>query len=347
MKNFQKNLKTFGAAALAFFASASLALPAPAPLPVVGVAVNEVAATQTEVGRQAVNDMMIFWAEKSGGSQEGFETYLKEKIFGKTFPGVVGPDIWGGSATRTYILDGHHRASAAARILYDDYDTLPSAVQKVMNREMQAAWQASPQMKFQVAVEKTFSSANDLVTDFAVSGRGQLPPGVRLDKAFAEALEKMRSGSATAIDLQQVLAGYQKMAPTLAALKDNPLRSAVGATFFNAGINSDSMVPYIEFVTAEKIEKKLLLRGVNLTSENSTSPEIITEVKRAIFEDKELLDFLRSVPRQGTDAAATLKNKTDNLAQFEKALEKYNKEKAASDATARMLDCVKLFEAVP
>lgn len=261
------------------------------------VDVSRIAATQAEVGETAVTKMMNFWAEQSGGTPEGFRQYLEQKVVAKAFPGVNGPSLWEAGGTRTYILDGHHRASAYNRILMQDYDALPEAVRKVMSREMQASLRADPAMRFRIDVQRTYASGDELVKDFARNGRGQLPASVRAEPAFSRQLENLRLGQP--VDPAPLRRGYASMARSLSELRDSPLRSAVGNAFFQSGIDSDRMIHYIEFHTAEKIEATLRGRGITVTAANAASPEIEREVRKAILGDKKILAFLKEHPRHG------------------------------------------------
>ncbi len=304
MRNFMS--KTFLSALLFLLAAF------PALAEVMPIDITKLAATQSEVGREAVTKMMVFWAEQ-GGSPEGFQKYLATKIVGKPFPGVSGPSLWG-QGEMTYILDGHHRASAYNRILTDDYDKLPDGIKKVLSRDAQAALRADPNMRFRIDVQKNYATADELVKDFALSGRGQLPPSVRNNPEFQKAFENLRRGQTP--NMAALRTGYSSMAGSLSSLKDSPLRSAVGNAFFKAGVDSDRMIHYIEFHVAERIEGTLKARGIVVTSANSVTPEIEREVQRAIFDDKAVMKYLRDNPRGAGQATLNIEMMNKAEAKF-------------------------------
>jgi hypothetical protein len=239
-------------------------------------------------------------------------------VLGSPFPGVIGPDLWSGEGQRTYILDGHHRASALYRVLFQDYDSLPGEIKQVMTREMQAAWQADPGMHFKVGIEKTFSKAEGMVLDFLLSGRGQLPAAVRNVPEFARAKANLEKGALEPGDIEALIRAYRSMASHLSSLKNSPLRSAVGNAFFEAGIDSVYMINYMEFITGERLEDWLAARGIVVNDQNSVTPELSRELRAAMLGNAEFVDFLRGSARPGHEA--------DNRAMLDKALEKYKSE---------------------
>ncbi len=283
--------------------------------------VSAVAATQAEAGHEAVTSMMNFWASKAKGDPVAFERQLRE-VAARPFPAISGPSLWNPGERRVYILDGHHRASAIHRLLHDDHASLPKAVRDLMSPQAQKDFAANPEKKIPIHVklDRSYPDPHDMVRGLVIRGYGQLPAAIRNNPEFAKAYAAVRDGKPA--DTAALIAGYKNMAPYLKDLRDSPMRTAMGNALYRAGIDTDLMVSYIEFLTAERIEKELAGRGIKVTKDNATSPEITAAIQAAILGDKATMEFLVGSSRPGKETA--------NAEQLRKAAEKFANENAAA-----------------
>jgi hypothetical protein len=216
------------------------------------VSVNEISPTQTAVGKAEIEGMILDWASRVETQQE-FRALLSSKIQSRVSPGFVAPCLWDSAKQAHYIKDGHHRAAAVHKILYSRWDELPPRVQTLMDQKTQLSWQSAEDLKIKLVIEERYSNLDELLNSFRTNSFGQIPPELQTEK-FLEAKKnwKMKDRDSR---FKTLLGVYQRMAPNLSKLQDNPWRSAVGSTFFELGIRGEFFENYIEFKVAEEIQK--------------------------------------------------------------------------------------------
>lgn len=240
----------------------------------------EIATTQTSVGKAEIENILREWSIDANGDPERFRAILQSKIHDRVSPAVEGPNLWKGSQPTLYLCDGHHRASAVYRILFSDWKTLPTEVQKLMPESLQQEWRKREDLKIRLGVDQKYSSHKELVEAFRRGSVGQIP------------FEQEQLGKLQPSTLEQQIQLYRQMAPDLASLKDSPWRSAIGNAFFRLGLKGEHFDHYIEFHVAEFLERKYPELSKDL--ESPLSPKTQQKLERIFQKDLELKTFMDS-----------------------------------------------------
>ncbi len=244
------------------------------------MALPEIATTQTAVGKAEIEQMLLEWAAQAEGNPEKFRSILRAKIHERVSPAVEGPNLWQGNEKTIYLCDGHHRASAVHRVLFESWETLPAAVKNLMSKELQKNWRNLPDLKIRLEVKQKFTTRRDLLQAFREENIGQIPNESDLAEKFSQMTE------------EQILRLYQQMAPNLAALKDSPWRSAVGNSLFRLGLKGEHFQNYLEFQVADFLAEKY--PGLERYLHNPVGKSFQEKLERILFTDPEVFALLQS-----------------------------------------------------
>ncbi len=244
------------------------------------LALPEVATTQTAVGKAEIEEMLREWAEQAAGDSEKFRAILQAKIHDRVSPAVAGPNLWKGTKKTIYLCDGHHRATAVHRALFESWEELPPVVQRLMSKNLQATWRSSDALKIRLDVKQTFSTRQELLKAFRAGNIGQIPNEADLASKFSQMTD------------EQILRLYQQMAPNLAALKNSPWRSAVGNALFRLDLKGEHFQNYLEFHLAEFLaEKYPSLEGY---MSNPLGKHFQTKLERILLTDPDVFALLQN-----------------------------------------------------
>lgn len=198
------------------------------------------------------------------------EATLREAVLNqKPLSAVRGPD--GG----IYLTDGHHRALGIFRAASAICES-PGAKQ-AMDTCMRG-------IRVRVKVQGDYSkrSWNEFVDELLRENNIYLPRPIR---------EKLVAGE---LSKEQIFRKNGGVLPSsLGKLANDPMRSAIGALFYDQGINGDLFANYLEFLVAERIGDRIIVQAGQ-----EFDPKVQFSLGRAIFNDGELVRYIRCLARR-------------------------------------------------
>jgi hypothetical protein len=237
------------------------------------VAVSEIGPTQEAVGKAIVAAQVSRELDEKPAhlsEQQYLRFAVKQSYEAKTWTGLVDPN------GRVRILDGHHRASAAAEL------SKRAGVPFMVNVRI-------------VQDYRGWSMADYARHLIFTLGKG----------SFSRTTERRFPLAAKAKSSPTQLIGRVSQFPQrISQLKDNPLRSAVGMALYRvAGFDDDSFVDYFEFKLGRKIEHRLgksLLSQINALE---TQEKVIRAATKQLLSPS-LVSYLGSLIRPGHEWSA-------------------------------------------
>jgi hypothetical protein len=205
-----------------------------------------------EIGRDSV-DVKVDGI-KASAAKKGLPPVevLRAKLGKKIIPGLIGPN------GQVYILDGHHKISAAGRI-----------IAKAPNGDTVKA-------QIRVLADYTGKSEQEFAKDlFGKYNAGQFPE------------EMLRKNPSAVQKLGMLPADFPSM-------QNNPYRSLAGNVFDKMGLNGADMEDFIQFKVAKALKERL---NIGLKPGLANDEEVIKKARTFLTTDAKVVEILRNGAR--------------------------------------------------
>lgn len=234
---------------------------------------NKIGPTQTDIGIAHVS-----FSEKK---VQKSATDLLEAMKTRVLPCVIGPD------GRAYITDGHHWASACARLEKKHPEILGQA-----------------QLRLNVLADYQGKSWKDFYLYLYDHGIGYFNKEIRAQ------YETVDENGRVYIAREKIPEMYQNLPPELLLLKNNPYRSLIGIALEEMGIVAEhSLVDYIEFYVAEEFESQIKDLGIQAKDlEERVSRSHLKKMKDFIGKDASLQLYLMAHLRPDLTPASCMEH---------------------------------------